>query len=75
MPVLVLSDERKQKGFRSGIMTRLPDLDVKKELDRRARKWMPEPALYCATRLWPWKRRAPESLCSAPTRCIVWPTR
>lgn len=45
---VVLSDERKQKGFRSGLMTQLPELDLKKELDRRARKWMPEPALYCA---------------------------
>jgi 3-oxoacyl-[acyl-carrier-protein] synthase-1 len=45
---VVLSEERKKKGFRSGLMTRLPELNLKKELDRRMRKYMPEPALYCA---------------------------
>jgi len=45
---VVLSPERKAKGFRSGLMTRLPQVDVKAELDRRARKWMPEPAVYAA---------------------------
>ena len=45
---VVLSQERKEKGFRSGLMTTLPEINVKKELDRRARKWMPEPAVYGA---------------------------
>lgn len=45
---VILSEERKLKGFRSGLMTRLPELNVKKELDRRTRKWMPEPAIYGA---------------------------
>lgn len=45
---VVLSQERKAKGFRSGLMTTLPEVNLKRELDRRARKWMPEPAIYCA---------------------------
>ena len=45
---VILSPERKAKGFRSGLMSRLPELDLKGELDRRARKWMPEPAIYAA---------------------------
>lgn len=45
---IVLSQERKDRGFRSGLMTKLPEVDVKKELDRRQRKWMPEPAIYAA---------------------------
>lgn len=42
------SPERKQKGFRSGLFARPKEVDFKAELDRRARKFMPEPALYCA---------------------------
>jgi 3-oxoacyl-[acyl-carrier-protein] synthase I len=45
---VVFSPERKERGFRSGLMTRLPEIDYRKELDRRARKFMPEPAIYCA---------------------------
>ena len=45
---VVLSPERKQRGFRSGLMTRLPDLDLKAELDRKARKFMPEAAVWAA---------------------------
>ena len=45
---IVLSQERKEKGFRSGLMTQLPEIDIKKELERRQRKWMPEPAIYAA---------------------------
>ena len=45
---VTVSAERKQKGFRSGLMTRLPELDLKAELDRKARKFMPEAALYAA---------------------------
>ncbi|RMG10237.1 MAG: beta-ketoacyl-[acyl-carrier-protein] synthase family protein [Planctomycetota bacterium] len=54
---VVYVPERKQRGFRSGLATRLPELDLKSELDRRARKWMPEPALYAALAA----RRAMES--------------
>lgn len=45
---IVLDQVRKAKGFRSGLTTALPEVDVKRELDRRARKWMPEPAVYGA---------------------------
>lgn len=45
---VVLSPERKAKGFRSGLMTRLPDIDLKAELDRKARKFMPEAAVWAA---------------------------
>ncbi len=45
---VVVEPARKQKGFRSGLMTRLPEVDLKRELDRRARKFMPEAALYAA---------------------------
>ncbi|MBN1443507.1 MAG: beta-ketoacyl-[acyl-carrier-protein] synthase family protein [Planctomycetes bacterium] len=45
----IFSEERKKRGFRSGLMTRLAgDLDAKKQLDRKARKYMPEAALYGA---------------------------
>jgi 3-oxoacyl-[acyl-carrier-protein] synthase-1 len=45
---IVLSPERKERGFRSGLMTKLPEVDVRRELDRKARKFMPEAALYSA---------------------------
>jgi len=45
---IVLSQERKERGFRSGLMTTLPEIDVRRELDRKARKFMPEAAVYCA---------------------------
>lgn len=45
---IVYSQERKDRGFRSGLITRLPELFPKEELDRRARKYMPEAALYAA---------------------------
>lgn len=45
---IVFSEERIAKGFRSGLMCQLPEIDFKKELDRKARKFMPEQAQYCA---------------------------
>jgi 3-oxoacyl-[acyl-carrier-protein] synthase-1 len=45
---VIYSEERKKHGFRSGLMTRLPEIDLKSELDRRARKFMPEAAIYAA---------------------------
>ncbi|MCA8962806.1 MAG: beta-ketoacyl-[acyl-carrier-protein] synthase family protein [Planctomycetes bacterium] len=45
---IVFSPERKALGFRSGLMTALPDLPIKQELDRKSRKFMPEPAIYTA---------------------------
>lgn len=45
---VVYAPERKERGFRSALMTRLPEVDVKGELDRKARKFMPEAAVYCA---------------------------
>ncbi len=45
---IVFSQERKEKGFRSGLMTKLPELSIKQDLDRKARKFMPEPAIYTA---------------------------
>lgn len=45
---VVYSPERKERGFRSGLITRLPELDLKAELDRKARKFMPEAAVWCA---------------------------
>jgi 3-oxoacyl-[acyl-carrier-protein] synthase-1 len=45
---IVFSPERKERGFRSGLMTRLPAVDPRAELDRKARKFMPEAALYTA---------------------------
>lgn len=45
---IVFSDERKERGFRSGLRTLLPELPVRELLDRKARKFMPEPAIYTA---------------------------
>jgi 3-oxoacyl-[acyl-carrier-protein] synthase-1 len=45
---VIFSPERIAKGFRSGLTTKLPEIDYKQELDRKARKFMPEPAQYCA---------------------------
>jgi len=45
---IVFDQERIDVGFRSGLRTRLPEIDFKKELDRKARKFMPEPAQYVA---------------------------
>lgn len=45
---VVFSPERKARGFRSGLVTRLPEIDARAELDRKARKFMPEAALYTA---------------------------
>ncbi len=44
----VLSPERKLRGFRSGLMTDVPQADLHQEFDRRARKFMGEPAIYAA---------------------------
>ena len=45
---IVLSQERKARGFRSGLRTNLPEVDLKSELDRKARKFMPQAAIYAA---------------------------
>jgi 3-oxoacyl-[acyl-carrier-protein] synthase-1 len=45
---VVFSEDRIAKGFRSGLKTRLPEINFKTELDRKARKYMPEQAQYCA---------------------------
>jgi 3-oxoacyl-[acyl-carrier-protein] synthase-1 len=45
---VVFALERKQRGFRSGLMTSLPQLDLKAEFDRKARKFMPEAAIHAA---------------------------
>ncbi len=45
---IVYSEERKSKGFRSALTSQLPPFDEKRELDRRARKFMPEAAIYTA---------------------------
>jgi 3-oxoacyl-[acyl-carrier-protein] synthase-1 len=45
---IVFDPSRKARGFRSGLMTRLPDIDPRQELDRKARKFMPEAAVYGA---------------------------
>jgi 3-oxoacyl-[acyl-carrier-protein] synthase-1 len=42
------SEDRKRRGFRSGLVTRLPEIDMKGELPRKVRKFMPEAALYVA---------------------------
>ena len=49
---IVLDPVRKEMGFRSGLTALLPQPDLKKELARSQRVYMPEPALYayCATR-------------------------
>jgi len=48
---VVFCEKRKALGFRSGLLTRLPEIDFRAELDRKARKFMPGAALYtaCAT--------------------------
>lgn len=45
---IIFDPSRKAHGFRSGLMTRLPETDLKAELDRSARKYMPEQAAWCA---------------------------
>ncbi len=45
---VIFSPERKQRGFRSGLMTALATAPDTKKLDRKARKFMPEPAIYGA---------------------------
>ncbi len=45
---VVFSEDRIKRGFRSGLRTQLPDIDFQRELDRRARKFMPEAAVYAA---------------------------
>jgi len=49
---IVLDPVRKEMGFRSGLTSFVPQPDLKKELPRSQRVYMPEPALYayCATR-------------------------
>ena len=49
---IVLDPLRKEAGFRSGLTSRVPLPDLKQELPRAQRAYMPEPALYayCATR-------------------------
>ena len=49
---IVLDPVRKEMGFRSGLTSCVPLPDLKKELPRAQRVYMPEPALYayCATR-------------------------
>ncbi|MBP3202896.1 MAG: beta-ketoacyl-[acyl-carrier-protein] synthase family protein [Bacteroidales bacterium] len=49
---IMLDPERKAKGFRSGLTARVPAPDLKAELPRSQRVYMPEPAqyAYCATR-------------------------
>ena len=49
---IVLDPLRKEMGFRSGLTALLPQPDLKKELPRSQRVYMPEPAqyAYCATR-------------------------
>ena len=49
---IILDPVRKEMGFRSGLTARLELPDLKKELPRPLRVYMPEPAqyAYCATR-------------------------
>lgn len=49
---IILDPVRKEMGFRSGLTSFVPAPDLKKELPRAQRAYMPEPALYayCATR-------------------------
>ncbi len=72
---VVLSPERKARGFRSGLMTRLPDtVNVKAELDRKARKFMPEAALHVAIatkRAIATSRLAPEQIARDDVGIIV----
>jgi 3-oxoacyl-[acyl-carrier-protein] synthase-1 len=45
---IIVSEERTARGFRSPLMTVLPAIDLKQELDRKARKFMPEAAVLAA---------------------------
>ena len=36
---IVFSEERKARGFRSGLVTKLPEIDPKTELGRKERKF------------------------------------
>jgi len=45
---VVLNEERKSMGFRSGLSTLLPEIDIKAELSRSVRRYMPGAALYAA---------------------------
>ena len=45
---IVFSQERQDRGFRSALRTRLPEINLRAELDRKARKFMPEAAVHCA---------------------------
>ena len=49
---IILDPARKEKGFRSGLTAWVPTPDLKAELPRSQRVYMPEPAqyAYCATR-------------------------
>ena len=49
---IILDPVRKELGFRSGLTARVETPDLKKELPRAQRVYMPEPAqyAYCATR-------------------------
>ena len=49
---IVLDPERKAMGFRSGLTASVPKPELKEELPRSQRVYMPEPAqyAYCATR-------------------------
>ena len=45
---VIFSDERKERGFRSPLMTALPEINLKAELNRKSRKFMPEAAVLVA---------------------------
>ena len=49
---IILDPARKEMGFRSGLTGWVPKPELKGELPRSQRVYMPEPALYayCATR-------------------------
>ena len=49
---IILDTARKELGFRSGLTAKVPLPDLKSELPRAQRVYMPEPAMYayCATR-------------------------
>ncbi|MBQ7458636.1 MAG: beta-ketoacyl-[Bacteroidales bacterium] len=49
---IILDPARKELGFRSGLTAKVPLPDLKSELPRAQRVYMPEPAMYayCATR-------------------------
>ena len=49
---IILDPVRKELGFRSGLTAKVPLPDLKSELPRAQRVYMPEPAMYayCATR-------------------------